>query len=133
MSSALPNKRVHSLLLLYLYSLFFPEYSQQPTPGLVTLQRDECGEPIDPSTLFCYRMDHFGKRALVPNLLCRYRVQPTRLSCTTPSSSTERVTTIADSDHKAVKKDRSVQFQSSIFISLLVPVFQIVLEYCNLA
>ncbi|CAH3143374.1 unnamed protein product [Porites evermanni] len=49
-----------------------------------------CGDrPIDPDSLHCYHVDQFGKRDLVPALLCRLRAKPTRLPCpptTTPTS-----------------------------------------------
>ena len=101
------------------------------------LQRDKCGEPIDPTTLSCYRLDHFGQKAMVPNLLCRYRAKPTRLPCTTTSSPTEqgKEHTAAPTDPTAsVDKNgsQSYRHQNAIFTSVLVPVLQILLEYYNL-
>ena len=40
-----------------------------------TLQRDKCGELIYPTTLSSYRLDHLGQKAIVPDLLCRYRAK----------------------------------------------------------
>nr|XP_058947193.1 A disintegrin and metalloproteinase with thrombospondin motifs 20-like isoform X1 [Pocillopora verrucosa] len=79
------------------------------------LLRDKCGEPIDPATLSCYRLDQFGQKAMVPNLLCRYRAKPTRLPCTTTSY-----------------RSQSYRHQYAIFTSVLVPVLQILQEYYNL-
>ena len=94
-------------------------------------------EPIDPATLSCYRLDHFGQNAMVPNLLCRYRAKPTRLPCTTTSSPTEQ-----GKEHTAAPTDptasadkngsQSYRHQYAIFTSVLDPEFQILQEYYNL-
>ena len=39
------------------------------------LYRDKCGELIYPTTLSSYRLDHLGQKAIVPDLLCRYRAK----------------------------------------------------------
>ena len=98
------------------FSLHYNTHSYQtacifPLP----LQRDKCGKPIDPTTLSCYRLDQFGQKAMVPNLLCRYRAKPTRLPCTTTSY-----------------RSQSYRHQYAIFTSVLVPVLQMLLEYYNL-
>ena len=120
---------------------FFPGYNthsyQTACIFPLTLQRDKRGEPIDPSTLSCYRLDHFGQKATVPNLLCRYRAKPTRLPCTTTSSPTEqgKEHTAAPTDPTAFADkngSQSYRHQNAIFTSVLVPEFQILQEYYNL-
>jgi len=93
----------------------------------------ECGDPIDPKTLFCYRMDQFGARSLVSSYLCRLRPKPTRLPCTTPSTapppvtlrsttftSTTSTTSTSTSTSKTTKRGQAVQVQCSGLLTLLV-------------
>ncbi|XP_022802291.1 A disintegrin and metalloproteinase with thrombospondin motifs 18-like isoform X3 [Stylophora pistillata] len=101
------------------------------------LPKVECGEPIDPGTLSCYRLDYSGQKAMVPDLLCRYKTKPTRLPCTTTSRPTEQDTNLGIPGIPTYPDEKdgsqSYRYHSSIFISVLVPVLQILLHYCNLA
>lgn len=98
-------------------------------PGLFSSQRGECGEPFKPNELKCYRMDQFGERALIPDILCRYREKPTRLPCTTPPPPTTASTTEGKTTKKPTKKSQSIQAKSSVFVAFLIPVLPILLEY----
>ena len=78
-----------------------------------------------------------AKKAMAPNLLCRYRAKPARLPCTTTSSPTEQ-----GKEHTAAPTDptasadkngsQSYRHQCAIFTSVLAPEFQILQEYYNL-
>ncbi|XP_015758769.1 PREDICTED: A disintegrin and metalloproteinase with thrombospondin motifs 6-like, partial [Acropora digitifera] len=50
------------------------------------LNREVCGEPIDPKTLSCYRINERGEKTMVSPIMCRFKPKPTRLPCTTPST-----------------------------------------------
>ena len=85
-------------------------------------QRDDCGEPIDPNTLSCYRIDERGRKSMVPPIMCRYRSRPTRLPCTTPSSPTQsRPSTPRPPYSKSTVKAGSQKIQTnfSLLITLL--------------
>lgn len=86
------------------------------------LNRDDCGEPIDPNTLSCYRIDERGRKSMVPPIMCRYRPRPTRLPCTTPSSPTQsRPSTPRPPYSKSTVKAGSQKIQTnfSLLITLL--------------
>lgn len=86
------------------------------------LNRDDCGEPIDPNTLSCYRIDERGRKSMVPPIMCRYRSRPTRLPCTTPSSPTQsRPSTPRPPYSKSTVKAGSQKIQTnfSLLITLL--------------
>lgn len=95
-------------------------------------QRDECGDPIDPNSLFCYRMDQLGKKSLVPPLLCHQLPKPTRLPCTTPSppstpSTRPSTPTELPKTTKTVKKkpSQAIQAQCSLLLTTLALLLQL--------
>lgn len=96
-------------------------------------QRGQCGEPFKADELKCYHRNHFGDRALIPDVVCRYREKPERLPCTTlppPTTTTPHPESKTDTTKKPpTKKSQSTQAQSSMVVAFLIPLLQILLEY----
>lgn len=96
--------------------------------------RGQCGEPFKPDELKCYHMNQFGDRALIPDVVCRYRERPVRLPCTTlppPTTTTSppEFESKTDTTKKPTKKSQSIQAQSSTVVAFLIPILQILLDY----
>lgn len=94
------------------------------------LDREVCGEPIDPKTLSCYRINERGEKTMVSPIMCRFKPKPTRLPCTTPStpsspssprlSSTPRPSSTPRSRVIFKKGGHAIQTKCSVLITLLV-------------
>jgi len=93
--------------------------------------RGQCGEPFKPDELKCYHMDQFGDRALIPDIVCRYREKPVRLPCTTlpPPTTTSPPDDKTDTTKKPTKKSQSIRTQSAMVVAFLIPVLQVLLDY----
>ncbi|KAK2573570.1 A disintegrin and metalloproteinase with thrombospondin motifs 18 [Acropora cervicornis] len=100
----------------------FPEWDTKEG-----LNREDCGEPIDPKTLSCYRINERGEKTMVSPIMCRFKPKPTRLPCTTPSTpsspSNPRPSSTPRSrvSQSTVKKGgHAIQTKCSVLITLLV-------------